>query len=208
VADQNDSQPGVAAESGRLVADALESALLRLAEALRGEQAAAAAPGAGAAPAASPADAEGDAGVVQSLTSWPVRTMTDAASTIAASVVPAVVERIDVNALLAKVDVDALVARIDVNRVLDSVEPNRLLEKVDVDELVNRVDVGAVAREALEGVDVGELIQDSTASIASEAVELGRIQAMRADDLVARIVDRCLFRRRPRDTALTAPAPR
>ena len=118
--------------------------------------------------------------------------MSEAAAAIAAAVVPAVVERIDVNAVLAKVDVDALVSRIDVNRILDTVE---------VDELVGRVDMGAVAREALEGVDLGAIIQDSTASIATDTLEAVRIQAMRADAFLARIVDWPLGRAR-RQTAL------
>jgi hypothetical protein len=146
-----------------------------------------------------------------SLASLPSRAAADAAAAIAAAVVPAVVERIDVNALLARVDVDAVVARIDldavvaridVDRILDSIEPNRVLDRVDVDELVARVDIGAVAREALEGIDLGDIIQESTASIATDTVEAIRVQAMRADDLLARIVDRVLLRKRPRDTGL------
>jgi len=107
--------------------------------------------------------------------------------------VPAVVERIDVNALLAKVDVDALVERIDVKRILD---------QVDVNELVGKIDMAAVAREALEGIDIGDIIQESTAGMAIDTMEAVRVQAMNADDLLARIVDRLLGRRGPRDLSL------
>jgi hypothetical protein len=181
------SPTGVTTEGGRLVADALAAALYDVAEALRTD--AAEAP-----PQPAP---RGDGDRVgeragRSLASMSTRAMSEAAAAIAAAVVPAIVERIDVNALLAKVDVDALVARIDVNRILDT---------VDVDELVGRVDMAAVAREALEGVDLGEIIQDSTASIATDTLEAVRIQAMRADGLLARIVDLPL-RRRGRQTAL------
>ena len=144
----DNSRQGVASEGGRLVADALASALLDVAEALHSD---------------------------------------------AAAVVPAVVERIDVNALLAKVDVDALVERIDVKRILD---------QVDVNELVGQIDMAAVAREALEGIDIGDIIQESTAGIATDTMEAVRVQAMNADDLLARIVDRLLGRRGPRELSL------
>lgn len=181
------SPTGVTTEGGRLVADALAAALYDVAEALRTDAAE-----------APPQPARrGDGNRVgeragRSLASMSTRAMSEAAAAIAAAVVPAIVERIDVNALLAKVDVDALVSRIDVNRILDT---------VDVDELVGRVDMAALAREALEGIDLGEIIQDSTASIATDTLEAIRIQAMRADGLLARIVDLPL-RRRGRQTAL------
>lgn len=181
------SPTGVTTEGGRLVAEALAAALYDVAEALRTDAAE-----------APPQPARrGDGNRVgeragRSVASMSTRAMSEAAAAIAAAVVPAIVERIDVNALLAKVDVDALVSRIDVNRILDT---------VDVDELVGRVDMAALAREALEGIDLGEIIQDSTASIATDTLEAIRIQAMRADGLLARIVDLPL-RRRGRQTAL------
>ena len=106
---------------------------------------------------------------------------------------PAVVEHIDVNALLAEVDVNALLAEVDVNA---------LLAEVDVNELVGQIDVAAVAREALEGIDIGDIIQESTAGLAIDTMEAVRVQAMNADDLLARIVDRLLGRRGPRDLSL------
>jgi hypothetical protein len=205
MATAENSRAGVAAEGGRLVTEALTAALLDVAEALR---AAPSDPDQQArAPSAAPAGREaGRGGATRSLASLPSRAAADAAAAIAAAIVPAVVERIDVNALLARVDVDALVARIDVDRILDSIDPNRVLDRVDLDELVERVDMAAVAREALEGIDLGDIIQESTASIATDTLEAIRAQAMRADDLLARIVDRLLLRRRPRDTALARRA--
>jgi hypothetical protein len=207
VATGENSPLSVAAEGGRLVADALTSRVFDLAEALHADPADAAKPsGARASPAESASDAEhGLGGAVHSLASSASRAAADAASTIAASVVPAVVERLDVNALLAKVDVNALVARVDIDGILDSVDPNPLLERVDVDALVQKVDVGAIAGEALEAIDVGDLIQESTASMATDTLEAIRVQAIRGDDLLARAVDWTLRRRRPRDTALERP---
>ena len=185
----DNSRQGVASEGGRLVADALASALLDVAEALHSD--AAAAEGSPRPTQNAPAGPPGPHG--RSLASRPSRALADAAAAIAAAVVPAVVERIDVNALLAKVDVDALVSRIDVNRILD---------QVDVEELVGRVDMAALAREALEGIDIGDLIQESTAGLAADTMEAVRVQAMNADDLLARIVDRLLGRHAPRELSL------
>lgn len=187
----DNSRQSLASEGGRLVADALASALLDVAEALHSDPAAAESPPR---PEAAPArDARPAGEGRRSLASLPSRALADAAAAIAAAVVPAVVERIDVNALLARVDVDALVARIDVQRILD---------QVDVNELVGEIDMAAVAREALEGIDIGDIIQESTAGIATDTMEAVRVQAMNADDLLARAVDRLLGRRRPRDLSL------
>jgi hypothetical protein len=186
----------VTTEGGRLVAEALAAALYDVAEALRTDAAE-----------APPQPARrGDGNRVgeragRSLGSMSTRAMSEAAAAIAAAVVPAIVERIDVNALLAKVDVDALLAKVDVDALVSRIDVNRILDTVDVDELVGRVDMAALAREALEGIDLGEIIQDSTASIATDTLEAIRIQAMRADGLLARIVDLPL-RRRGRQTAL------
>jgi len=198
VATADHSRPGVAAEGRRLVADALTSALLDLAEAVG--------PPEGEPAAATPSEPgrEGGhvpgAGAARTLASLPSRAAADVASAIAASLVPAILERVDLNALLAKVDVNALVARLDIDSVLDSIDPDKLLARIDVDELIRRVDMGALAREALEGIDIGDLIQESTASIGVDTVEAARVQAMRADEFLARIVDRILMRRGPRRT--------
>jgi uncharacterized RDD family membrane protein YckC len=86
--------------------------------------------------------------------------------------------------------------------VLDKIEPNRLLDRVDVGELVERVDMGAVAREAIDGVDLSAVVRESTASLGGDALRAARLQAMRADLAVAHAVDRTLGREGPRQTAL------
>ena len=178
----DNSRQSVASEGGRLVADALASAILDLAEALQTDAPAAEGPPAAASATAPPARAPGEGG--RSLASRTSRAVSDAAGAIAAAVVPAVVEHIDVNALLAEVDVNALLAEVDVNA------------------LVGQIDVAAVAREALEGIDIGDIIQESTAGLATDTMEAVRVQAMNADDLLARIVDRLLGRRGPRELSL------
>ena len=198
----DNSRQSVASEGGRLVADALASAMLDLAEALQTDAPAAEGPPAAARATAPPARAPGEGG--RSLASLTSRAVADAAGAIAAAVVPAVVEHIDVNALLAEVDVNALLAEVDVNALLAEVDVNALLAEVDVNALVGQIDVAAVAREALEGIDIGDIIQESTAGLAIDTMEAVRVQAMNADDFLARIVDRLLGRRGPRELSLDA----
>jgi hypothetical protein len=120
---------------------------------------------------------------------------------------PAILDRLDVNALLDRVDVqrvvdrvdvDDLAERIDVERVLAGVDVDALVDRIDVERLTSRIDVGEVAAEALEAVDVGDLIRESTASLGTEAVEVFRLQAIVADGMLARAVDAVLRRRGPR----------
>jgi len=196
---------GVAAEAGRLVADAVSLRLVALVEALRE-------PSEDTADAAAPAPSTGAPqrrGPVPRLPRAalraPARAAADALATVAAGVVPRLLERIDLNPVLARIDVEALVARVDVAGLVERVDVNRVVATIDVDAVVQRVDAGALAREAVEGLDIGEVIRESTATVGSDTVEAVRVQGMRADGLVATVVDRMLLRRRPRRTGLDPP---
>jgi len=190
-----EQEPGTASQAVGLVADAVGSAVAGIAARLQSPPREPAPP-----PRAAPRLAAG-----------PVRATTALAATALSRVVSAVLERIDVNAVLdrvdvqrviARVDVDAVVGRVDLDAAIDTVEPNRLLDRVDIDRLVERVDVGAVARQAIDGVDLPEVVRESTASLGGDALRAARVQAMGADEAVARAVDRLLRRPGPRSTAL------
>jgi hypothetical protein len=92
-----------------------------------------------------------------------------------------VVALLPIDALLARVDVDGLVQRVDVNDIIS---------RVDVDELV---------AEVLSGIEIGDLIHDSTNSIASDVRDTVRSGAASVDGRLARIVDRIVRRGRERD---------
>lgn len=189
-------RPSTTAEAGRLVADALASALADLVEALRAPRdAPAGSPPSGARP--GPGVPFRAARLVVRL---PARAAGDLVGVVASSVAPAVLRSIDLNALVDRLDVQRIIDRVDVEGLVQRVDLNELAAQVDVGALLGRIDVGALTREALTGVDVPELIRDSTTTLASETVDAGRAQAMRADDLAARIVDRALRRSRPRAT--------
>jgi hypothetical protein len=245
---RGEPQPPLAAEAARLVADALTSALANLVETLGTSGGDPSTAGRSAADAPTGplrqlprAGLEAGVGAAQQAVRLPTRAATNLLNAVASDLVPAVLQRLDLNALLDRVDVQRVVdrvdtqgvvrrvdlnelagqvdlnelagrvdlnelaGRVDLNELAGRVDVDALLARVDVDELVGRLDVGALTREAMEAVDIGEVIRESTATLGSDAVEAARVQAMRADDLVSRIADRVLRRSAPRDTALERP---
>ena len=123
-----------------------------------------------------------------------VEAAADLAESVAARVANGTLERLDLNAIIDRVDLNGVIDKVDIEAVLNRVDLDALLGKVDLDRLVQRLDVGALANEAMEGIDIGDVIRESTASIGSDTVDAVRDQAMRADGLVARVVDRALRR--------------
>ncbi len=128
----------------------------------------------------------------------------DFVGSLVAAIVPAVLNHIDPDVLLDRVDVQRIVDRVDVQELVARVDVNDVVDRLDIDAVVQRVDLEAVTREALQAVDIGDLVRESTATIGSDIVEGTRSQSMRADALLARGIDRVLGRREPRRTALPA----
>jgi hypothetical protein len=54
----------------------------------------------------------------------------------------------------------------------------------------------------VQRVDLGGVIRESTASLTMETVDAARTQGIALDQWTARVVDRVLFRKAPRDTSL------
>jgi len=113
-----------------------------------------------------------------------------------------VLVRIDeeqVAALASKVDVDTIARRLDIEAVLDRMDlTSTVLSRVDlvkvVDAVLDQMDLIALANQVIEGVDLPEIIRDSTGSMASETVNGVRLQGIGADQAVSRAVDRLLLR--------------
>jgi len=74
----------------------------------------------------------------------------------------------------------------------------RIVQQVPVDEIVAALDVEAIVAR----IDLGGVIRESTASLTMETVDAVRSQGISLDRLSARLVDRVLFRKRPRDVEL------
>jgi hypothetical protein len=102
--------------------------------------------------------------------------------------------------LAGKIDVDEVARRIDFDAVLDEMDLTTIvLNRVDlikvVDAVLGEMDLIALANQIIEGVDLPEIIRDSTGSMASETVKGARMQGIGADQAVGRAVDRLLLRR-------------
>lgn len=124
---------------------------------------------------------------------------------LVAEIVPQVVARMDLDEVLDRVDVQRVIDRVDVDAVVARIDVDAVVERLDVDRIVQRIDLTAATREALEAVDFGDIVRESTATIGSDVIEGARVQAMRLDDRVGRTVDWLLRRHGPRDTVPDAP---
>jgi hypothetical protein len=83
--------------------------------------------------------------------------------------------------VLDRVNVDAIVERVDLDELVRKLDLDEVVARLDVDAIVNRLDMGAVIRE-------------STSTMTDETVEELRIQGMKADRALGRVVDRLLRR--------------
>jgi hypothetical protein len=108
--------------------------------------------------------------------------------------------RIDLNRIVERIDVDAIAARIDLDGIAARIDLDAIVARVDIDAIVARIDLPGLTEQVIEEVDLGELIRESSSTMASETVDALRVQGMRADGLVNRVVDRVLLRQGQRQT--------
>jgi hypothetical protein len=108
--------------------------------------------------------------------------------------------RIDLDAIVRRIDVDAIAARIDVDAIASRVDLDAIVGRVDLDAIVARVDLPGLTEQVIDEVDLGEIIRESSSTMATETVDALRVQGMRVDGLVSRIVDRVLLRQGLRQT--------
>jgi hypothetical protein len=121
-----------------------------------------------------------------------------------------IIARIDLDELVGRVDVDAVARRLDLDAVLDRPDfTAMILRHLDLDALVEaflaHIDMVALAEEVIDGVDLPEIIRDSTGTMASDTVRGARMQGIAADEAVGRAVDRLLLRRGRRASGTVAP---
>jgi hypothetical protein len=116
-----------------------------------------------------------------------------------------VVARVDLDAIVARIDVDAIAARIDLDAIASRLDLDAIVARVDIDAILARVDLPELTEQVIDEVDLGEIIRESSSAMASETVDALRVQGMRVDGLVSRVVDRILLREEPRQTG---PPPR
>jgi hypothetical protein len=113
----------------------------------------------------------------------------EATSRLVGAIVAAVLDEVDLNGVVARVDLDAIAARIDLNAIVAS------------------LDLAGLTEQVIDEVDLGEIIRESSGTMATETVDALRVQGIRADQLVSRLVDRVLFRKGERPTGSGAVGP-
>jgi hypothetical protein len=111
-----------------------------------------------------------------------------------------IAKRIDLDAIMERIDIDAIVSRVDIDAIARRIDLDAIVEGIDIDAIVQRLDLVALAEEVVNGIDLPEIIRESTGSMASEVVRDARMQSIDADVAIARLIDRVLRRRRPRRT--------
>ena len=144
--------------------------------------------------------------------------VTRAVRAVIAALAAAVLDAIDPDQVVARVDLDRIIGRVDPNQIAARIDLNRIVERIDVDAIAARIDLDAIVarvdidaivaridlpgltEQVIEEVDLGELIRESSSTMASETVDALRVQGMRADGLVNRVVDRILLRQGQRQT--------
>jgi hypothetical protein len=114
--------------------------------------------------------------------------------------IDAIARQIDIDAIVAQVDIDAIAKRIDVDAIADRIEVDAIVSRVDIDAIVRRLDLVGIAEEVVNGIDLPEIIRQSTGSMASDVVRDVRMESIEADMAIARLIDRVIRRRRARHT--------
>jgi hypothetical protein len=118
------------------------------------------------------------------------------------------VARVDLDQVVDRVDLDAVAQRIDLDAIVNRIDLDAIVARVDIDAILARVDIAALTEEVIDEVDLGEIIRESSSTMASETVDALRVQGMRVDGLVSRIVDRILLREGQRQTGPLDRPPR
>jgi hypothetical protein len=114
--------------------------------------------------------------------------------------IDAIARQVDVDAIVSQVDMGAVAKRIDVDAIAERIDIDAIVSRVNVDAILRRLDLVAIAEEVVNGIDLPEIIRESTGSMASDVVRDARMQTIEADVAIARIVDRVIRRRRARHT--------
>ncbi len=148
--------------------------------------------------------------VEQTVTSAVDRSVNGALDRLVPAIADAIIERLDLtDIVLSRVDLERIV-----NSALDSLDLTKLvIDRVDIDEVVAQADLDVIidripviplANFVIEEIDLPQIIRESTGGVATDAVNAIRVQGVGADQLVSRLADRVLLRRRQRRVDTTS----
>ena len=74
----------------------------------------------------------------------------------------------------------------------------RIVEQIPIDDIAGAIDVEAI----VQRIDLGGVIRESTMGLTTEAVDAVRSEAIAIDGWVARVVDKVMQRKEPRDVTI------
>ena len=120
------------------------------------------------------------------------------------AITDAIIDRLDLTGIvLERVDLEVIVSRaldtLDLTQlVIDRVDIDELVAQADIEAIIDRVPVIPLANFVIEEIDLPQIIRESTGGVATDAVNAIRVQGVGADQLVSRLADRVLLRRRQR----------
>ena len=124
---------------------------------------------------------------------------------IVPSLIDAIVSRMDLTELVVtRVDlhvvIESALDQLDLTQiVIDRVDVDRIVALADVDAVIDRVPMIQIADYIIQEIDLPQIIRESTGGIASDAFTSTRFSAARTDEIVSRVIDTLLLRRRERD---------
>ena len=125
------------------------------------------------------------------------------ADALVPTVTAAVLDRLDLTALVRdRVALDPIVAGVDIDAVTARVDIDAIAQRIDLNAIVDRLDLVSLTNRVLDGIDLPEIIRESTGSISGDVVRGTRMQGIEADQAVAGLVGRLLHRRPVADTAV------
>jgi hypothetical protein len=101
---------------------------------------------------------------------------------------------------------DAVMAHIDFGRIVEQIPMDEIVDRIDIEAIIAKIDIGALVNGVVKEVDLAGIIRESTEGVTAEAVDAVRSQTVKTDVFVAKVVDRILLRRGPRDLSLAEPA--
>ena len=109
-----------------------------------------------------------------------------------------------VNSALDKVvpyAVNAVISRMNLTEiVIDRVDIDEIVAQADLEKIIDRLPLVDLANYIIDEINLPQIIRSSTGGIATQAINSSRLQAIDADDLVQRVVDRIMLRRKARKT--------
>lgn len=127
------------------------------------------------------------------------------------TVTDAIISRIDLTELvISRVDLRSVVtAALDeldlTSIVLERVDVDQIVADTDIESVIDRVPMLQIADYIIDEIDLPQIIRESTGGMAMDAFTTTRMSAVRTDELVSRIVDTLLLRRKERNLEVRPP---